>query len=381
MKKIALIGSTGSIGRQVLNCVDRHSDKFKIVSLTAHSNAGLLGEQIEKYKPEIAVLTNPENLSKLSSIGNTNLYYGENALVHAVCESTDIVVVAVVGFCGLKAVIEAIKMDKIIALANKESLVCGGEIVNKLLKEHPKSKILPVDSEHSALWQSLGLDFNRPFKKLILTASGGAFRNLSLKELKFVKARDALKHPNWLMGKKITVDCATMVNKGLEVMEAMYLYNCPLEKVDVVIHPESIIHSMVEYEDSAIVAQMAYPSMEIPIQLALSYPERFKTDVESYNFFEKPLTFKPVDLEKYPCFDLAIKSAKEGYNAPCILSSANEVAVELFLQDKIEYLAIKDYLDYALQTVKRQEVSLESLFETDFLARQAVLKAFEKRGN
>ena len=381
MKKIALIGSTGSIGRQVLNCVDRHSDKFKIVSLTAHSNAGLLGEQIEKYKPEIAVLTNPENLSKLSSIGNTNLYYGENALVHAVCESADIVVVAVVGFCGLKAVIEAIKMDKIIALANKESLVCGGEIVNKLLKEHPKSKILPVDSEHSALWQSLGLDFNRPFKKLILTASGGAFRNLSLKELKFVKARDALKHPNWLMGKKITVDCATMVNKGLEVMEAMYLYNCPLEKVDVVIHPESIIHSMVEYEDSAIVAQMAYPSMEIPIQLALSYPERFKTDVESYNFFEKPLTFKPVDLEKYPCFDLAIKSAKEGYNAPCVLSSANEVAVELFLQDKIEYLAIKDYLDYALQTVKRQEVSLESLFETDFLARQAVLKAFEKRGN
>ncbi len=381
MKKIALIGSTGSIGRQVLNCVDRHSDKFKIVSLTAHSNAGLLGEQIEKYKPEIAVLTNPENLSKLSSIGNTNLYYGENALVHAVCESADIVVVAVVGFCGLKAVIEAIKMDKIIALANKESLVCGGEIVNKLLKEHPKSKILPVDSEHSALWQSLGLDFNRPFKKLILTASGGAFRNLSLKELKFVKARDALKHPNWLMGKKITVDCATMVNKGLEVMEAMFLYNCPLEKVDVVIHPESIIHSMVEYEDSAIVAQMAYPSMEIPIQLALSYPERFKTDVESYNFFEKPLTFKPVDLEKYPCFDLAIKSAKEGYNAPCILSSANEVAVELFLQDKIEYLAIKDYLDYALQTVKRQEVSLESLFETDFLARQAVLKAFEKRGN
>lgn len=381
MKKIALIGSTGSIGRQVLNCVDRHSDKFKIVSLTAHSNAGLLGEQIEKYKPEIAVLTNPENLSKLSSIGNTNLYYGENALVHAVCESADIVVVAVVGFCGLKAVIEAIKMDKIIALANKESLVCGGEIVNKLLEEHPKSKILPVDSEHSALWQSLGLDFNRPFKKLILTASGGAFRNLSLKELKFVKARDALKHPNWLMGKKITVDCATMVNKGLEVMEAMYLYNCPLEKVDVVIHPESIIHSMVEYEDSAIVAQMAYPSMEIPIQLALSYPERFKTDVESYNFFEKPLTFKPVDLEKYPCFDLAIKSAKEGYNAPCILSSANEVAVELFLQDKIEYLAIKDYLDYALQTVKRQEVSLESLFETDFLARQAVLKAFEKRGN
>lgn len=381
MKKIALIGSTGSIGRQVLNCVDRHSDKFKIVSLTAHSNAGLLGKQIEKYKPEIAVLTNPENLSKLSSIGNTNLYYGENALVHAVCESADIVVVAVVGFCGLKAVIEAIKMDKIIALANKESLVCGGEIVNKLLKEHPKSKILPVDSEHSALWQSLGLDFNRPFKKLILTASGGAFRNLSLKELKFVKASDALKHPNWLMGKKITVDCATMVNKGLEVMEAMYLYNCPLEKVEVVIHPESIIHSMVEYEDSAIVAQMAYPSMEIPIQLALSYPERFKTDVESYNFFEKPLTFKPVDLEKYPCFDLAIKSAKEGYNAPCILSSANEVAVELFLQDKIEYLAIKDYLDYALQTVKRQEVSLESLFETDFLARQAVLKAFEKRGN
>ena len=377
MKKIALIGSTGSIGRQVLNCVDRHPDKFKIVSLSAGSNAKLLAEQIEKYKPEIATLTNPENANLIKSINSTTLYFGENSMEHAITPDCDIVVVSVVGFCGLKCVLKSIEMDKTVALANKEALVAGGKLVTDLLKKHPKAKLLPVDSEHSAIWQSLGLDKDRSFKKLILTASGGAFRDKTYEELKSVTASDALKHPNWLMGDKITVDCATMMNKGLEVMEAMWLFNCPLEKIEVIIHPESIIHSMVEYDDSAVVCQLAYPSMEIPIQLALSYPDRLKTDVESYDFLSKNLTFRKVDLDKYPCFKLALESAKLGDNYPCALSAANEVAVHLFLKGLIPYLSIYDYVLYALEKTVRREVTLENLLETDALARSFVLEKYK----
>ncbi len=378
MKKIALIGSTGSIGRQVLACVDRHSDKFKIISLSAYSNAKLLAEQIEKYQPEIAALGKAECASEISYISDkTKLYLGDKAYLHAVTKDADIVFIAVVGFAGFEAVVEAIKMDKIIALANKEALVAGGKIVMKLLKEHPKAKILPVDSEHSAVWQSLGFDCNRQFKKIILTASGGAFRDKTLEEMKFVKAADALKHPNWQMGKKITVDCATMLNKGLEVMEAMWLFGAPLEKVDVVIHPESIIHSMVEYADSAVICELAYPSMEIPIQLALSYPERLPTDVPSYDFTAQNLTFRKVCHEKYPCFDLALESARSGDNFPCALSSANEVAVELFLQDRIPFLAISEYIEYALSKTERLDVTTENLMQTDAAARRSVWEKYK----
>lgn len=377
MIKISLLGSTGSIGRQVLNCVDRHSDKFEIVSLSAHSNVELFSRQIAKYKPKTASLTDASKLVSLTEIPQgTSVYSGENSLLHAISDECDIVVVAVMGFAGLKAVVEAIKMGKTVALANKEALVAGGSIVKELLSKYKKAKLLPVDSEHSAIFQSLGLDFNRSFKKLILTASGGAFRDKSLEELKFVKAEDALKHPNWAMGKKITVDCATMLNKGLEVIEAMWLFDAPLDKIEVVVHPESVIHSMVEYEDSSVVCQLAYPSMEIPIQLALSYPERLKTDVKSYNFFERPLTFKPVDHKKYPCFDMVLECAKKGGNLPCALSGANEVAVELFLQDKIGFLEIKDYIDYALQKTPVMAVSMDSLNYTDALSRELVLEKF-----
>lgn len=379
MKKIALLGSTGSIGRQVLNCVRRHPNNFKITALVAGSNAKLLAEQAVEFAPNTCGLTDASKANQLASIPQTTtLYLGENAMLHAIDTDCDVVFVAVVGFCGLRAVIEAIKRDKIIALANKEALVAGGQIVKDLLARHPKAKILPVDSEHSAVWQSLGLDEKRPFKNIILTASGGAFRDFSLDALKTVTAKDALKHPNWLMGKKITIDCATMLNKGLEVMEAMWLFDCSPDKIKVVVHPESIIHSMVEFEDSAVVCQMAYPSMEIPIQLALTYPNRLKTDVESYNFFEKPLTFKPVDNEKYPCFNLALESAKQGYNYPCALSSANEVAVDLFLQGKIAYLDIYGYLEHALSVTKQAEVSFESLLQTDEMARLAVLQKFRE---
>lgn len=377
MKKIALIGSTGSIGRQVLNCVDRHSDKFEIISLASGKNAELLAKQIEKYRPKVATLSNPENAYKIKNIHDTTLYFGEDASLRAILPESDIVVVSVVGFCGLKCVLKAIEMDKTIALANKESLVAGGLLVTNLLKKHPKAKIIPVDSEHSAIWQSLGLDVEKPFKKLILTASGGAFRDKTLDELETVTPSDALKHPNWLMGDKITVDCATMMNKGLEVMEAMWLFNCPLEKIEVVVHPESIIHSMVEYDDSAVVCQISNPSMEIPIQLALSYPNRLKTDVPSYDFLSKPLTFKKVDFEKYPLFSLALKSAKLGDNYPCSLSAANEVAVDLFLRGKIKYLEIYDYVAYALENTQRMEVTYENLLKTDYLARTFVMNKYK----
>lgn len=378
MKKIALIGSTGSIGRQVLNCVRRHADKFKIVSLSARSSAKLLYEQAWEFKPEVVALGDPSQAISIPSMPDgTVLYTGEKAMLHAITENADVVFVSVVGFCGLDAVVEAVKMDKTVALANKEALVAGGEVVTSLLKEHPKAKIIPVDSEHSAIWQSLGLNTDRPFKKIILTASGGAFRDKTPEELKYVKAEDALRHPNWLMGKKITVDCATMLNKGLEVIEAKWLFNAPLDKINVVVHPESIIHSMVEYEDSAVVCELAYPSMEIPIQLALSYPDRLKTDVPSYDFLSRPLTFKDVDHEKYPCFDLVLKSAVEGYNYPCALSSANEEAVKLFLEDKISYLDIKDYIEYALEKTGKCEVTLQSLKETDVLARSAVFNRYK----
>ena len=372
MKKIALIGSTGSIGRQVLNCVDRHPDKFKITSLSAGSNAKLLAEQIEKYKPEIATLTNPENASLIKSINSTTLYFGENSMEHAITPDCDIVVVSVVGFCGLKCVLKSIEMDKTVALANKEALVAGGKLVTDLLKKHPKAKLLPVDSEHSAIWQSLGLDKDRPFKKLILTASGGAFRDKTYEELKSVTASDALKHPNWLMGDKITVDCATMMNKGLEVMEAMWLFNCPLEKIEVIIHPESIIHSMVEYDDSAVVCQLAYPSMEIPIQLALTYPERLKTDVPLLELAGKSLTFKNIDEDKYPCFTLALKSFEMGDNYACAMNAANEAAVGLYLQDKIGFYDISDLIEHVLGKIERLEVTKESLLYTDRLARELV---------
>ena len=280
MIKIALLGSTGSIGKQVLNVVDRYPEKFKIVSLAAGSNAALFNLQINKYKPKVATLSNPEKAYKIKSLPNeTSFYYGENSLVHAVLEEADIVFAAVMGFAGLKAVKTAIEMGKNVALANKETLVAGGGLIMPLASKKGV-KIIPVDSEHSAIWQCLDFNENKPFNKIIITASGGAFKNKTLKELESVTKDDALRHPTWQMGEKITIDCATMMNKGFEVLEAMWLFNLSLDKIQVVVHPESVIHSMVEFSDGAIIAQMGNPSMEVPIQLALTYPERLYSGVE-----------------------------------------------------------------------------------------------------
>ncbi|MBO5926701.1 MAG: 1-deoxy-D-xylulose-5-phosphate reductoisomerase [Clostridia bacterium] len=380
MIKIALLGSTGSIGKQVLNVVDRYPEKFKIVSLAAGSNAALFNLQINKYKPKVATLSNPEKAYKIKSLPNeTSFYYGENSLVHAVLEEADIVFAAVMGFAGLKAVKTAIEMGKNVALANKETLVAGGGLIMPLASKKGV-KIIPVDSEHSAIWQCLDFNENKPFNKIIITASGGAFKNKTLKELESVTKDDALRHPTWQMGEKITIDCATMMNKGFEVLEAMWLFNLSLDKIQVVVHPESVIHSMVEFSDGAIIAQMGNPSMEVPIQLALTYPERLYSGVEPFNFVGKSLNFLELDREKYPCFALAEKAILLGDNYPCALSGADEEAVKLFLEGKIKFLDIKNYIEYALEKTQRLPLSFENLEYTDKNSRRLVRELYLSKG-
>ena len=379
MIKIALLGSTGSIGRQVLNVVDRYPEKFKIISMAAGSNAALFCEQINKYKPMVASLSNPEKVLEIKSIPNgTDFYYGENALLHAVIPEADIVFASVMGFAGLKAVKTAIEMGKNVALANKETLVAGGGLIMPLAKEKGV-KIIPVDSEHSAIWQCLDFNSEREFKKLIITASGGAFKNKSVEELKSVTAKEALCHPTWQMGAKITIDCATMMNKAFEVIEAMWFFNTTIDKIGVVIHPESIVHSMVEFSDGAVLAQMGNPSMEVPIQLALTYPKRFDCGVEPLSLVGKSLNFLSVDNAKYPCFSLAIETIKRGGVYPCAMSAADEEAVKLFLDGKIKYLEIKDYIEYALEKTKELPLTFENLEYTDKSARSTVYELYNKR--
>lgn len=374
MIKIALLGSTGSIGRQVLNTVDRHPDKFKIVSLAANSNYQLFSQQIHAYKPEIACLSDPQAAAKIVELPQkTTLYTGEKSSLHAVVESADIVFVAISGFAGLEPVLQAIEMGKDVALANKETLVAGGDIVMKAVREKGV-RLIPVDSEHSAIFQCLNFNLNAEFKNLILTASGGAFRNFTKEQITSLKASEALKHPNWMMGKKITVDCATLLNKGLEVIEACHLYSAPLSKVKAIVHPESIIHSMVEFEDGAIMAQLGFPSMEIPIQLALTYPNRLVTDVPLLNLAGKSLTFSEIDRGKYPCFSIALKSFEMGDNYACAMNAANEEAVGLYLQDKIGFYDISDIIEKVLEKIERIKVNKESLLYTDQKARALALQ-------
>lgn len=377
MVKIALLGSTGSIGRQVLNVVRRYGDRFSIVSLAAGSNAKLLCEQAAEFKPEIIALTDSEKAAEIRELPKgATLYTGENASLHAVTEKADVVFVAVSGFCGLSPVLEAIKLKKTIALANKETLVAGGEIVMKLAEKNGV-KIIPVDSEHSAIFQCLGFDMKAGFKKLIITASGGAFRDFTKAEIENKKAADALKHPNWQMGKKITIDCATMLNKGLEVIEACRLYNAPLEKVEAVVHPESIVHSMVEFKDGAIMAQLGFPSMEIPIQLALTYPERLETGAPLMNLVGKTLRFDKIDEDRFPCFALALEAFKKGGLSPCVMNAANEAAVKLYLDDKIKFYDIAELISYATGKISGSETDYDSLVAADREARAAVYEKCE----
>lgn len=372
MVKISLIGSTGSIGRQVVDVALRHKDKFKIITLAAGGNAKLLEEQANLLHPEVIALADPEKACEIKELPKgTALYTGENAVLHAVSEKSDIVFVAVSGFAGLKPTLEGISLGKDIALANKETLVAGGEIVMKLAKEKGV-RIIPVDSEHSAIFQCLGFKRDADFRKLIITASGGAFRDLPKEKIEKMNAADALRHPNWDMGKKITIDCATLLNKGLEVIEACRLYNAPLEKVEAIIHPESIIHSMVEFCDGAIMAQLGYPSMEIPIQLALTYPKRYETGVPFLSLAGKTLHFDNIDTDRFPCFSLALDAYKKGGLYPCAMNAANEAAVMLYLEDKIKFYDIAELISYATAKAQNGEVTYDNLVFADAEARRAV---------
>ena len=369
-KKIALIGSTGSIGRQIINVVNRYPERFEIVAIAANTGGELFQRQMAEQKPAFAALRaegeTPQGIS-----ANTRFARGEGAFEEACAySSADVVFVAVTGFAGLKAALCAIGAKKDIALANKECLVAGGNLVMPAA-EAAGVRVLPVDSEHSALWQCLSFDRNAPFSKLILTASGGALRDVPLEKLPDMTAKDALAHPNWDMGAKITVDCATMLNKGFEVIEAMHLYNAPLEKIEVVMHRESIVHSMVAFEDGAVLAQMSYPSMELPIQLALTYPERLRANAAPLDFAKlSALHFSAPDPVRYPCFTLALECAKQGGDMPCALNAAGEVAVQAFLRGQIKYTQIAEIIERTLErTVRRNAESYALLEETDGAAR------------
>ncbi len=377
MKKISLIGSTGAIGRQVLNVVRRHGDKFQIVSMSAGENARLFFEQVKEFKPKVASLKKEPSDFDETLFSGTEFFFGENAFTNAILDGCDIVVVALVGFVGIIAVLDAIKKGKDIALANKESLVVGGELVTRLAKEKGV-KILPIDSEHSAIWQALSFDFEKPFSKIILTASGGAFRDKKKEELEFLTAKEALKHPNWQMGEKITVDCATLVNKAFEVIEARWLYNTSFDKISVIIHRESIIHSMVEFLDKSVIAQLSYPTMELPIALALSYPERITGELKSLDFASlKTLTFEEPDRQKFPSLDLVINSGKMGKTYPSVANGANEQAVKMFLQNKIKFTDIHKSIDSALSAHTPWQVSsLEDLTRANDFAANFVKNMF-----
>jgi 1-deoxy-D-xylulose-5-phosphate reductoisomerase len=377
MKKIALIGSTGSIGKQTLSVVRRHSDEFEIVSIAAGNNAGDFLSQVNEFKPKVACLAKEVDDIYNKIPKGVEFFSGENAFKNAIIDQADLVVVALVGFKGILAVLEAIERGKNVALANKESLVVGGDLVMRKAKEKGV-KIMPIDSEHSAVWQALNFDYKTPFNKIILTCSGGAFRDFTSEQLESATAKQALSHPNWNMGAKITVDCATLVNKAFEVIEAKWLYNTTFDKIDVIIHRESIIHSMVEFNDGAVIAQMSYPTMELPITLALTDGRRLDCGLKSLDFASlKKLSFEQIDHNRFPCFKLVCDTAKFGGTYPAVVNGANEQAVELFLQGKILYKDIYKALYGAVQSYfGSHHTDIEELEGADAYARQYVKELF-----
>ncbi len=381
MKRISLIGSTGSIGRQVLSVVRRHSDKYKVESIVANSSAELFLEQVREFRPKYAALVDEQiGRSIVGQIPDGVKYgYGKQAALEAIAYG-ETAFVAATGFAGLEYSLSAIAQKKDLALANKETLVCGGELVMGNLKG-AGTRLMPVDSEHSALWQALNFRIDAPFRRLIITASGGPFYGASRETLEKVTPASALKHPTWNMGAKITIDSATLLNKGLEVIEAKWLYDCPLEKIHTVVHPESIIHSMVEFEDCAVLAQMSYPTMELPIQLALTYPDRLDCGLKPLDFEALgALHFKPLNRKDFPCYDLALKSIELGDNYPCAMNGAGEVAVHAFLRGEISFLSIAEVMESALAKTQRMSADgLGALIETDRAARAYSAEAIAKK--
>lgn len=355
MKKIALLGSTGSIGTQTLEIVRNHSE-LQVVSLTANSNVDTMEKQAREFSPKLVVMHDENAANELKArLSDTDITVksGMDGLIEAACiAEADIVLTAVVGMIGIKPTIAAIKAHKDIALANKETLVCAGHIIMPLIKEC-NVKLYPVDSEHSAIFQSLNGENHADVEKILITASGGPFRTKSKDELKNMTVEDALAHPNWNMGSKITVDSATLVNKGLEVMEACWLFDVPLEKIQVVVHPQSIIHSMVQYVDGAIMAELGAPDMKLPIQYALFYPNRPYLDTRRVDFYElSQMTFEKPDPDKFEGFALAMEAAKAGGSMPTVFNAANEVAVAMFLNREIGFTDIPRLIKAAMDNHK-----------------------------
>lgn len=343
-RKIAILGSTGSIGRQTLDIISEYPDMFEPYLLTANSSVDKLIEQARKYKPKHVIIANDFYYSKLKeALAGLPILVesGAKAIAEAVTASEiDIVVTAMVGYSGLEPTINAVKSGKIIALANKETLVVAGELITNLVKESA-SVLYPVDSEHSAIFQCLVGETHESISKLILTASGGPFRTKSIEELKYVTKADALNHPNWKMGSKVTIDSASMMNKGFEVMEAKWLFNVDSKDIEVVVHPQSIVHSMVEFVDGSIKAQLGIPDMHLPIRYALGTPNRLKSDCKKLSVTDySSLTFEAPDINKFPMLGMAYEAISRGGNAPCILNAANEIAVAAFLNEKIKFIEI-----------------------------------------
>lgn len=368
--RVILLGSTGSIGTQALDIARKHANKIKIVGLSAHSNWKLLRDQVYEFDPEFAILTDKAVKSDFESVAactHTKFYYDIDDMLKLIRDTeADIVLNSLVGFSGFLPTLTALESGKRVALANKESLVVGGELLREYLQ--PMSpRIFPVDSEHSAIFQSLvGEPVNR-VEKLVITASGGPFRTYSVADMNGVTIESALKHPNWSMGSKITIDSATMMNKGLEVIEAKWLFDLPLNRIEAVIHPQSIIHSMATFIDGSTKAQLGVPDMRVPIQYALSYPDRWVSDVPRINWdLSQQWTFEPVDLDKFPCFNLARMAIESGGIAPVVLNASNEIAVERFLNKEIPYIGISKVVSESLDFISSDnQISRELILDID----------------
>ena len=380
-RQLAILGSTGSIGTQALEVVSEHSDLFEVYALTANNQVGLLINQARKYMPEVVVIANERKYPELKEALEDlpiKVWAGADAIAQMVqSEPIDMVLTAMVGYSGLRPTISAIKAGKAIALANKETLVVAGELIMKLAAEH-KVPILPVDSEHSAIFQCLTGAYDNPIEKILLTASGGPFRQKTLEELATVTKAQALRHPNWTMGAKITIDSASMMNKGFEMIEAKWLFDVTPDQVQVVVHPQSVIHSMVQFEDGAVIAQLGIPDMKLPIAYAFSFPTRMRSMAPRLDFNQySTLTFEEPDMERFRNLAFAFEAARQGGNMPCILNAANEVVVAAFLQDRIGFLQMSDVIE---QTMRKASFivnpSYEDYVATDTEARRLAAELF-----
>ena len=380
-RQLAILGSTGSIGTQALEVVSEHSDLFEVYALTANNQVDLLINQARKYMPEVVVIANERKYPELKEALEDlpiKVWAGADAIAQMVqSEPIDMVLTAMVGYSGLRPTISAIKAGKAIALANKETLVVAGELIMKLAAEH-KVPILPVDSEHSAIFQCLTGAHDNPIEKILLTASGGPFRRKTLEELATVTKAQALRHPNWTMGAKITIDSASMMNKGFEMIEAKWLFDVTPDQVQVVVHPQSVIHSMVQFEDGAVIAQLGIPDMKLPIAYAFSFPTRMRSMAPRLDFNQySTLTFEEPDMERFRNLAFAFEAARQGGNMPCILNAANEVVVAAFLQDRIGFLQMSDVIE---QTMRKASFivnpSYEDYVATDTEARRLAAELF-----